>query len=109
MSHDPYCPLREHEVDHTDTYWCDESCEVDCQCDMIALVREDMRDCDAHGDTIRYRCQHYQQGRKDGYAAALRYAVEAVKSEWAKSRNETGDPPLRMQVVTAIETLGGER
>ena len=105
MSHDPYCPLREHEVDHLDTYWCDESCEVDCQCDMIALVREDIRDCDAHGDTIRYRCQHYQQGRKDGYAAALRDAVEAVRLSCS------ADIELveRSDVIATIEALGGER
>lgn len=43
---------------------------------ILSQAREDERDCDAHGDTIRYRCTHYQQGRKDGYAAALRDAVD---------------------------------
>ena len=71
-------------------------------------------DCDSHGDTIRYRCSHYQQGRKDGYAAALRDAVEAVRATYALSWcgdrfNQCDDYEHacqeRKQTVAAIEAL----
>jgi hypothetical protein len=71
-------------------------------------VREDERDCDAHGDTIRYRCSHYQQGRKDGYAAALRDAKKAVmavtRGGWGLKVHEH-----YRNCIAAIEALGGER
>ena len=60
--------------------------------------------CDAHGDTIRYRCSHYQQDRKDGYAAALRDAVEALEANF--EFDELGDQRLAVEIV---EALKGER
>lgn len=54
MTHDPLCP-----------FW-PQSADASCLwCDLIAKVREDEHDCDKHGDDIRYRCSHYQQGRRD--------------------------------------------
>ena len=98
MSHDPYCPLREHEVDHMDDYWCDESCTVDCQCDLIARVREDALTNTALINEIR------NEQFSKGYAAALRDAVEAVKS--------LGSEDIRLaellEVIAEIEALGGE-
>lgn len=65
-------------------------------------------DCDAHGDTIRYRCQHYQQGRKDGYAAALRDARNEVAI--ALMAIDTWLPPEEHNaVLDAITLLEGER
>lgn len=75
-NHDPLCPFF---YDHTGQELVRQTGNGCVYCQLIARVREDERDCDAHGDTIRYRCTHYQQGRKDGYATALRDAVEAVK------------------------------
>lgn len=74
--------------------------------DLVARVREDER---GYAKQTSTAIMAYDEGKRDGYAAALRDAVKAVKSEWAKSRKETGDPPLRMQAVAAIEALGGER
>ena len=88
-AHDPLCLAGEYD-------------DCQCDCDLIARVREDERDCDAHGDTIRYRCTHYQQGRKDGYAAALRDAAESVKA--AAVRKDTSHD-MRAVAVAAIEAL----
>lgn len=77
-------------------------------------------DCDSHGDTIRYRCSHYQQGRKDGYASALLKAVEAVNAvpdniyssaEWdrdydADPTGQTRNPRIWVrEAVASIEAL----
>ena len=50
MTHDPLCPKTIHdEHDHDDyTYYCMDSticdAEYPCQCDLIAIVREDERE-----------------------------------------------------------------
>ena len=72
-------------------------------------------DCDDHGDTIRYRCSHYQQGRKDGYAAALRDAVEAVEDRIQDLSTCNKDDDCHMLArgaalaLSDIESLGGDR
>ena len=98
-THDELCRCLKH--DHygvTDNL---RSTCVYCECALIARVRADERDCDAHGDTIRYRCTHYQQGRKDGYAAALRDAVEALGANF--EFDELGDQRLAVEIVEALK------
>lgn len=72
--------------------------------DLVARVREDERG-KTRGEYLALVAKDSLEVRVD----ALRDAVEAIKNEWVKSRSEVGDPPLRMQVVDAIEALGGER
>lgn len=80
----------------------------------------DQHDCDAHGHAIRYRCEHYKQGRKDGRADALRQAVQAVNAvpgnldssaEWDRDyevdlTGQTRNPRIWVREATAaIEAL----
>ena len=88
MTHDPLCQMP-----------------ARCQCDLIARVREDERG--KWSPMIR-------DSFIDGYAAALRDAVEAVKSlahEVGPCFHNTsvGCTCVRGEAVAAIEALGGER
>ena len=114
MSHDPLCPCA---VSRHPGCLASANCP-DCQCDLIARVREDER---AHGSFERSYNEGYYNGRKDerkatlrslpafyaynkGRSAALRDAVEAVKA-----LPLLGTYNLTADAVAAIEALGGER
>lgn len=95
-------------------------------CELIARVREDER---TYAKQTSTAIMAYDEGRKDGYAAALRDAVEAVDkvaadmANWSSS--ETADalktfPELTFEQwiwaqrgvyrsIAAIEALGEER
>ena len=92
MTHDPLCPYPDPE------YLPDEF----HHCRLIARVREDER---AYAKQTSTAIMAYDEGRRDGYAAALRDAVEAVKLSCS------ADIELveRSEVIAAIEALGGER
>lgn len=87
MTHDPLCPSA------------DGSNDIYCECELIAKVREDERDCDKHGEVIRYRCPHYQQGRQDMLAKCIA-VVEACGDDkgYVYSDTMTG-------VVWALDAL----
>lgn len=55
------------------------------------------------------RIAHWQYTYKDGYAAALRDAVEAVKSVRDHHPNTWPDMVTKERAVAAIEALGGEQ
>lgn len=77
MTHDPLCALERPCVvgsrdgfhvlyeDGDGKATCD-CCDQICQCDLIAKVRAESSDCDNHGDEVRWRCRHYQAGRRFG-------------------------------------------
>ena len=110
MNHDPMCPYEK---------WQD-----DCQCDLIARVREDERGKrDADGPWFRSVVHECCVRVQDERAAALRDAVEAVKAALPIDIDPGVpgfDPTERKayqigarygvaKAVAAIEALGGER
>lgn len=70
-----------------------------CQCDLIARVREEERRQYSNYSNAR------NTGRRDGYAAALRDAVDAVA---ALPYLNAGAWVKRKDAIAAIEALGGE-
>ena len=81
MNHDPMCPYFPEQqgfggirsgVPSTQPY----IPGVPCQCALIARVREDER---GYAKQTSAAVMAYGEGKRDGYAAALRDAVEAVK------------------------------
>ena len=117
MTHDPMCPNIPERWDvEQSILW-----HAKCYCDVIARVREDERD---KGDLglIEWGAE---RGYDDGYAAALRDAIEAVKTHADETHNcvrgygtgtclpQHGD---RCDITAAlrvaaqkIEALGGKR
>lgn len=117
-SHDPLCPcppIPEHRLIQVRAAGIKFD---DCCCDLIARVREDERSWDGAIRIARAAAQ-------EGYAAALRDAVEAVKAcddlqpSWWKSMFFGGRRARawcqygwdwhKRDAVAAIEALGGER
>ena len=97
MSHDPLCPRYE-------AYIHEKSCAL---CDLIARVREDERGKD--------HWQLSEQGKRDGYAAALRDAVDNCWGAVAEiPAVELWDGAkaawwiVKADALAAIEALGGE-
>ena len=83
-------------------------------CNAYRRVREDERE--RLGDP--FARAGYNTGRRNGYAAALRDAVEAVKAlgnepqpahDGSPKTWSQGFSNARTQAVAAIEALGGER
>lgn len=104
MTHDPLCPW----FGKTRTYY--NSPVLRCQCKLIARVREDERD----RNIDRWRKQvlaEADERRADGYAAALRGAVEALEVLPVAYDERQNDLPVvsRDAVLAAIEALGGVR
>ena len=113
MSHDPMCPNGE-------MTWLPETA-ICLRCVVIARVREDER---TYAKQTSTAIMAYDEGRKDGYATALRDAVEAVTvyadethkhygDLFGHCRQEYGDrcditAALRV-AVQKIEGLGPER
>ena len=77
-----------------------------CECDLIARVREDER---GYAKQTSTAIMAYDEGRRDGYAAALRDAVEAVKGCPCPQGYATHKCSCWSDAVAAIEALGGER
>lgn len=105
MTHDPLCPMHpDYEFEH----YCCGSCnpgavvpwEPVCICTNLARVRED----EAQGQSEAL-LKAQRVFLREGYAAALRDAVEAVKLSCS------ADIELveRSEVIAAIEALGGDR
>ena len=93
MTHDPLCsctnPLQP---------------VSECDCDLIARVVERERgNLYTDAEVEEYNQKHFDKGRHVGYAAALRDAVEAVRSVSPDARE------WMQRAVAAIEALGGER
>lgn len=128
MIHDPLCPNTHSKVVHDDT---------PCRCEEYTKVREDERyanrtlgntydydhgdQCPAYGNrrgTVYdppCTCNGaYSRGLDDGYDAALRDAVEAVKETfWPTDGSWVTDTTtfdsMGNACVRRIEALGGER
>ena len=113
--HDPLCPTT------TDPHGVAGDCDCDCNCDLIARVREDER---GYAKQTSAAVMAYGEGKRDGYAAALRDAVEAVKglppiTDAYPTNSPAGGEGLsivtrtwlcnRDSAVAAIEALGGKR
>lgn len=103
MTHDPLCPTVNADVPfglfHDDV-------PDDCLfCALITKVREDER---GYAKQTSTAIMAYDEGRRDGYAAALRDAVEAVKAALTDDDGYVRQSELD-DAVAAIETLGGER
>ena len=94
MTHDPMCPM----------IW--DPTPFDCGlCDLIARVREDER---GYAKQTSTAIMAYDEGRRDGYAAAMRDAVEAVKAALTDDDGYVRQSELD-DAVAAIEALGGQR
>ena len=117
MTHDPLCvfatqpPVEEtHAVSAAGCVWCR----------VIAAARADTmrrdQDCDNHGDEIRFRCAHYQQGVRDGdqtgYMRGLEdaeTAVETMSRGWTASHDPKDGPyslVAKGDAMDAIRALG---
>lgn len=109
VTHDPLCTMAT-DTDARDFDW--------CMCPLIAKVRADERDCDNHGEAIRYRCAHYKAGRQDMLANCIA-AIEAVpedmdsSAEWdcdydVDETGETRNPRIWLREATAaLRALSG--
>lgn len=109
--HDPICPMNgwtDHSHENAGDLMQCETCftyrGARCQCELITRARADER---KQADVVQ-AAESWNAGWNAGYTAFQSDAVEAVKTEWAKSRSETDDPPLLMQVIAVIKTLGGK-
>lgn len=110
MTHDPLCPYFPEQqgfgginsgVPSTQPY----IAGVPCQCDLIARVREDEQSHVIGSVSLAAIGEANMQQYRNGYAAALRDAVEEVKLSCS------ADIELveRSEVIAAIEALGGDR
>ena len=90
MTHDPLCPL----FDKARYPF-----SAKCDCDLIARVREEER---SYAKQTAAAVMAYGEGKRDGYAAALRDAVEAVKA--LRDYKAWG---ILAKAVATIEALGG--
>ena len=132
MTHDPMCPVLK--PTQSERRNAAPMLDLLCACDLIARVREDERDLffsqrdRLASEVDKAKIAGWHAGRKEGYAAALRDAAEAVKAALdaglATSTDKAlyffeadkDDPTLGYDVtfhkdslVAAIEALGGER
>ena len=100
MTHDPLCP-------HTSV-----SPDVCTLCTLIARVREDER---GYAKQTSAAVMAYGEGKRDGYTAALRDAVEAVrerKDGFIMAVGAESNPSeqywiTRAAAIEAIEALRG--
>lgn len=120
-NHDPLCPMKRMEGADPRI-----STTRKCECDLIARVVERERDerdllyetglADgrllesekAQREAHAYIGAHRDEWIEDGYATALRDAVEAVNGLPVRQL-EFWDVVARDHAVAAIEALGGER
>lgn len=115
MTHDPLCPMHpDYEFEH----YCCGSCnpgavvpwEPVCICTNLARVRED----EAQGQSEAL-LKAQRVFLREGYAAALRDAVEAVRDRCIEHDDSDGRPEDLVfdttpdRLIAAIEALGEER
>ena len=104
MTHDPLCPNNDPRVQAAiaaamqsvgakPTGYCQ-------FCPVIARVREDER---GYAKQTSAAVMAYGEGKRDGYTAALRDAVEAVRQKTLLRRRDS------LLAIAAIEALGEER